>query len=168
MNPIQIMQQFLACLKKNYLQQQPFRSPCSQLFCRISHFSCSTFELGNYVTVQCTFRPHSLHHKHRQNSFAEAAKDTSEQLINSWETYLYCQQANQNIEQAQIISEQTKQKQPRPWSIQGQNRELRAVGLDLSYLSPFVLDSFDNTGNSLEFPPTETPVFSPNSPEYPE
>ena len=31
--------------------------------------------------------------------FAEAAKDTSEQLVNSWETYLYCQQANQNTEQ---------------------------------------------------------------------
>ena len=46
------------------------------------------------------------------------------------------------------------------------NQELCAVGLDSSYLSPFVLDSFYNTGNSLEFPPTETPVFSPNSPEY--
>ena len=99
--------------------------------------------------------------------FAEAAKDTSEQLVNSRETYLYCQQANQNTEQTQAISEHTiKQKQPRPWTIEGQNQELRAVGLDSSYLSQFVFDSFDNTGNSLEFPPTETPVFSPNSPEY--
>ena len=99
--------------------------------------------------------------------FAEAAKDTSEQLINSWETYPYCQQANQNTEQAQVISEQTnKQKQPRPWTIEGQNQELCTVGLDSSYLSPFVLDSFDNTGNSLEFPSTETPVISPNSLEY--
>ena len=31
--------------------------------------------------------------------FAEAAKDMSEQLVNSWETYLYCQQVNQNTEQ---------------------------------------------------------------------
>ena len=53
-----------------------------------------------------------------KTAFAEAAKDTSEQLINAWETYLYCQQANQNTEQAQvIISEQTiKQKQPRLWT----------------------------------------------------
>ena len=91
----------------------------------------------------------------------------SEQLINAWETYLHCQQVNQNTEQAQVISGQTiKQKQPRPWTIDGQNQELHAVGLDSSYLSPFVLYSFGNAGNSLEFPPTETPVFSPNSPEY--
>ena len=100
--------------------------------------------------------------------FAEAAKDMSKQLVHSWETYLYCQQANQNnTEQEQVISEQTiKQKQPKPWTTEEQNQELHAVGLDSSYLSPFVLDSFDNTGNSLEFAPTETPTFSPNSPEY--
>ena len=46
--------------------------------------------------------------------FADAAKDTSEQLTNAWDTYFYCQQANQNTEQAQVISEHTiKQKQPK-------------------------------------------------------
>ena len=57
------------------------------------------------------FNAHLGHIRHITNAdktvFAEAAKGTSEQLVNSWETYLYCQQANQNTEQTQVISVHT-------------------------------------------------------------
>ena len=43
MNPIQIMQQFLACLKKNYLQQRPF--PISRLPTFLSHITLQLFHI---------------------------------------------------------------------------------------------------------------------------
>ena len=89
----------------------------------ISNLLVPDFSVAYYTSVvlhsnrdtTLPFNAHLGHIRPITNADKTVFARTIEQLVNSWETYLYCQQANQNTEQTQAISQHTiKQKQPRP------------------------------------------------------